>query len=75
MPIALAFPLAQPNNLASRTAQLPLQRLHMLYRLVEVLLEEIFENVHGVRRDHRGRRFTTKISSKGARIAVWPTRT
>src|SRR4249919_120478 len=69
------FSAGQPNNLAPRPAQLHLQWLHVLYRDAEMLLKEIFENVHGVRRDHRGRRFTTKISSKGDRIAVWTTRT
>ena len=37
----------QPDNLPPRTAQLPLQRLHSLDRRMEVLLEELFENIHG----------------------------
>jgi hypothetical protein len=69
------FSAGQPDNFSPGTTQLPLQRLHVLYWLVEVLLKEIVENVHGVRRESRGRRFTTKISSKGDRIAVWTTRT
>ena len=46
------FSAGQPDNFSPGTAQLPLQRLHVLYRLVEVLLKEIFENVHDVRREH-----------------------
>src|SRR6266567_8664684 len=37
---------SQPDNLASRTPELPLQRLNLLDRQVEALLKQIFENVH-----------------------------
>ena len=38
----------QPDDTASRAAELPLQRLNLHNRGVEVLLKKIFENVHGV---------------------------
>ena len=34
--------VAKPENLASRGAELPLQRLYLFHRCVEMLLEELF---------------------------------
>ena len=36
----------KPDDLAPRAAELALQRLHPLDRRVEMLLKELFENVH-----------------------------
>ena len=46
MPIALDSSAGQPDDLASRAAEFSLQRLHLLGRRVEMLLEKLFENVH-----------------------------
>ena len=46
MPIALSLFAGKPDDLAPRTAELTLQRLHPLDRRVEVLLEKSFENFH-----------------------------
>ena len=48
MPMALTSFARQPDDTASRTAELALQRLHLHDRGVEVLLKKIFENVHEV---------------------------
>ena len=36
----------QPDDLAPRAAELPLQRLHLRNRQVEVLLKKFLENIH-----------------------------
>ena len=43
----------QSDDLAPGAAELPLQRLHLRDRRVEMLLEEMVENVHEVRRGLR----------------------
>ena len=48
MPMALTSFARQPDDTASRAAELALQRLHLHDRGVEVLLKKIFENVHEV---------------------------
>ena len=40
------FFVGKPHDLAPRTAELLLQRLHTPGRGVEMLLEKVFENVH-----------------------------
>jgi hypothetical protein len=52
------LPARQPYNFAPRAAELPLQRLHLLHRYPEVLLEETVENVHDVYRATRGQQLT-----------------
>ena len=46
MPMALDPPADQPDDLSSRAAEFSLQRLHLLSRRVEMLLEKLLENVH-----------------------------
>ena len=44
------FFAGEPDDLASRTAELTLQRLHPLDRCVEMPLKKSFENFHELRR-------------------------
>ena len=47
-----ACPPAKPDDRAARAAELALQRLYPVGGRAEMLLEELFENVHGHRISH-----------------------
>ena len=62
-----ALPRAgEPDNDASRAAELALQRLHLLGRQMEMLLEEPFKNVHECLSEAAGAASTT-IATQGKR--------